>query len=122
MTKQQFAQFTVQETVNGWIIKQGGKQFVFTSGSPSALGILLQEAPEGTEQLHAEAYYRALAHACPKMSVDRAPGGVGIGMCARPSVQGVKPPEEDLEVPELAGDGGDAELVRLEQRKAKEGF
>ena len=112
--------FVLQEAANGWLIEQDGEVFLFEAGSPGDLGALRKDAPEAVEQLKAQAYYRALAHACPKMSVEAAPGGVGIGICHRPSVQGVQAPEEPLEVPELAGEGGDAELVRLEQRKAKE--
>ncbi len=114
--------FSIQEAGNGWLIEQGGELFLFEAGSPGDLGALRKDAPEAVEQLKARAYLRALNHACPKMSVDRAPGGVGIGICHRPSVQGVKSPEEPLEVPELAGEDGDAELVRLEPRKAKEGL
>lgn len=113
--------FGLEETANGWLLRQGGKVIVFEAGAPEALGEIGRLDPRTLEHYRVRALYRALEHAAPDLCALHAEHGVGLDVCARPSAFVEMEDTEPAEVPDLAGEDGDAELLTLDRwRKSKE--
>lgn len=98
--------FSVEATDNGFTIRHQGRLWVFEASPAGNLRELESTAPEGLEQLMAQALLRGLEVVAPRVTARGSRWGVGLGLVAIDQESGAQSAVEEVPAPaELAVKG-----------------